>query len=310
MAGSTTASDDDEEYVKGILQLAKDKALAPLHAALSKPARRAYIQTALLLLATGALFATALAAYSIFYYAYVPTRGFSVPVHLQFDYASPPAGAFAPGAAGGGVGLLSAKHPWGAATGLRKWLVSEQPYDVRVELDMPRTRANREAGNFMLGVKLWGPPGAKSGGATVGDGISAFSLPGDEAGAGGGMEEVVLASSSRPAILTWRSDVVENVGKAVGLPWYVLGWRKEAERLVVGVMEGVRFERGSWKYLPDKVSVEVRSAERLQIYGCWVVFEAKLGGLRYVFPFPIFSGDIPSLLLWMGCWICWRLLLR
>lgn len=193
-------------------------------------------------------------------------------MHLQFDYAQQQQQQqpFADGVARG------TKHPWGRAAGLRKWLVSEQPYDVRVELDMPRTRANRDAGNFMLDVKLFGPPAARSG-TTVGDGIAPLSVD-DE-------EDVVLAQSSRPAILTWYSDVVENVGKAVALPWYLVGWRREAERLVVGVMEGVAFERGSWKRLPDEVGVEVRSAGRLQVYGCWVVFEARLGGLRYVFFF-------------------------
>lgn len=201
-------------------------------------------------------------------------------MHLQFDYAQQQQQQQQPFADGVARGT---KHPWGRAAGLRKWLVSEQPYDVRVELDMPRTRANRDAGNFMLDVKLFGPPAARSG-TTVGDGIAPLSVD-DE-------EDVVLAQSSRPAILTWYSDVVENVGKAVALPWYLVGWRREAERLVVGVMEGVAFERGSWKRLPDEVGVEVRSAGRLQVYGCWVVFEARLGGLRYVF---FFFFGLPSL---------------
>ncbi|GME41095.1 putative tubulin-tyrosine ligase protein [Neofusicoccum parvum] len=209
MAASTTS--DDDEYVKGILQIAKEKALYPLHAATSKPARRAYIQTALLLAGACVLFSLAVTAYSVFYYAYIPTRGFSVPVHLQFDHHH--AGAAADGP-------QSYRHPWGAATGLRRWLVSDQAYDVRAELALPRSRANRDAGNFMVELALLGPAAAR-GGTRVGDGISAFAAApaGDEG-------EEVLAVSRRPACLTWYSDVVEGVNKAMEMPWYIMyNWR-------------------------------------------------------------------------------------
>lgn len=190
-------------------------------------------------------------------------------------------------------------HPWGTAGGLRPWLVSDQGYDVRVELEMPRTRANREAGNFMVELALLGPPGSSSSGTTVGSGIvGTYSSP-EGMGVGGKKknkaEEVVLAVSQRPAILTWYSDVVENVNKAIELPWYLLGWRREAERLTVGMMEGVRFERGR-QNLPEALRVEIRAVERLQVYGVRVVFEAKLRGLRY---------GLPRLLSFCFCFFCY-----
>ncbi|OJD40448.1 hec ndc80p family protein [Diplodia corticola] len=312
MTTSTTGS-DDEEYVKGAIEVVKDTLLSPLRRAFSKPARRAYIQTALLLLGTLGLAGVAIASYSVFYFAYVPYRGFTVPVHLQYPSSSAitspqqqnananaNARSFAELRDELCLGLSSSEkrdgrrrsegdvaayHPWGTAAGIRQWLVADQRYDVRVELDMPRTRANREAGNFMVELALLGPAGATAT-ATAGSGIvGAYGEGGGGAGAGDGVgkkkEDVVLAVSRRPAILTWYSDVVENVNKAVEMPWYLLGWRREAERLVVGMMEGVRFERG-WGNVPEALRVELRAVERLQVYAVRVMFEAKLQGLRYL----------------------------
>ncbi|OMP84427.1 Seipin-like protein, partial [Diplodia seriata] len=297
----------------------QDTLLAPVRHAFSKPARRAYIQTLLLILGTFALLGVAIAAYSVFYLAYVPTRGFSVPVHLQYPSSSTLSSSssqqdrsFAELRDELCLGLMAGEkkksrerergeerdvvyHPWGTAGGLRQWLVADQGYDVRVELDMPRTRPNRDAGNFMVVLALLGPAGAAGGGASVGSGIvGTYGVAGD--GGGGGAKgakaaDVVLAVSRRPAILTWYSDVVENVNKAVEMPWYLLGWRRESERLVVGMMEGVRFERG-WGNVAEALRVELRAVERLQVYAVRVVFEAKLRGLRYI----MYNYRLPSAL--------------
>ncbi|KAK0662838.1 Seipin [Lasiodiplodia hormozganensis] len=326
---ASTAGSDDEEYVKGAIEIVKDSLLAPVRTAISKPARRAYIQTVLLLFGTFALLGIAIAAYSIFYFAYIPTRGFSVPVHLQFPTTSTAINSrqqygdssSSSGSSdrsfaewkdelclGLGVGAQQREaqavvyHPWGTAGGLRPWLISDQGYDVRVELEMPRTRANREAGNFMVELALLGPPGSSSSGTTVGSGIvGAYSSP--EGMEGGGKKknkaEVVLAVSQRPAILTWYSDVVENVNKAIELPWYLLGWRREAERLTVGMMEGVRFEKG-WQNLPEALRVEIRAVDRLQVYAVRVVFEAKLRGLRYImYNYRLISALVFTTLFWI-----------
>ncbi|KKY23206.1 putative tubulin-tyrosine ligase [Diplodia seriata] len=192
MTASTTGS-DDEEYVKGAIEIVKDTLLAPVRHAFSKPARRAYIQTLLLILGTFVLLGVAIAAYSVFYLAYVPTRGFSVPVHLQYPSSS------------------------------------SSPSFSQQDRSFAELR--------------------------------------DE------------------------FDVVENVNKAVEMPWYLLGWRRESERLVVGMMEGVRFERG-WGNVAEALRVELRAVERLQVYAVRVVFEAKLRGLRYI----MYNYRLPSAL--------------
>ena len=98
----------------------------------------------------------------------------------------------------------------------------------------------------------------------------------------------VLAQSLRPAILTYASPIVDTASKVSQLPWYLLGWRKEAERLEVSMMEGVKFARG-WRNVPGSLKLEIHSTEPMQIYDATVNFVARFSGLRQVHP-PIDRG--------------------
>ncbi|KAK8252755.1 putative adipose-regulatory protein-domain-containing protein [Phyllosticta capitalensis] len=330
MPSSGSSDDEDEyEYQKGALTIAKEKLLRPLHIALSPPARRAYLTTTLTLVTSAFLLATALLAYALFYYAYIPTRGFSVPVHLQFNPfpgAHPQLQQHGDEASTFYQAQLM-RHPFGTAhlrtgpsgDGAHR-LVSQQAYDVRIELRMPRTRRNREAGNFMVETELFGPvrpplaPGddAQQQAAGQNSYSSAGSWGRGNKATGGGSWSMMasargsptvegrdlLARERRPAILTYYSAPVEHVIKALELPMYLVGWRREAETLEVPMMEAVRFERG-WRNLPEVVRVEVQAVERMQVYGCAVVFEARLQGLRYLmYNYRIISVIVFSLVFW------------
>ncbi|KAI9893491.1 MAG: hypothetical protein M1814_006788 [Vezdaea aestivalis] len=109
-----------------------DLALAPARVALSKPARRAYLTTALILSASFILYGIAVFAYSLFYMQYIPKIGLEKVVHLQFE---------------------PDQHPYALAP-LGPALVSNQPYDVSVHLLLPRSPPNLATGNFMLDLSL------------------------------------------------------------------------------------------------------------------------------------------------------------
>lgn len=126
---------------------------------------------------------------------------------------------------------------------------------------MPRTPSNRAAGNFMLAIDLLGPE------ASLIDIASAN--PSD-----------VLATARRPAILTYYSDTMEHVHRASGLIWHMLGWRKEAEKIEVKMMEGVEFSRG-WRNIPSAARLELQGDRSLQVYNASLAFTARLRGLRY-----------------------------
>lgn len=91
----------------------------------------------------------------------------------------------------------------------------------------------------------------------------------------------VLARVRRPAILRYRSRLLENARKAAVMPLYLIGWKEEAELLEVNMMEKVRFQRGKGQ-VPKSVVVTVESMERMQFYWMKAKFTARFRGLRSV----------------------------
>lgn len=140
-------------------------------------------------------------------------------------------------------------------------MVSLQPYDVDVKLDLPRTPSNLAAGNFMLDLTL-------------------FSRPSTSARTGANTAVDEIAKSRRPAILTYASSMVDTASKLSLMPLYVIGWHREAETMQVRMMEEVEFPRG-WRNLPESMRLEIHSDERMQVYSAKVQFRAKFSGLRY-----------------------------
>ena len=90
----------------------------------------------------------------------------------------------------------------------------------------------------------------------------------------------VLARSRRPAILTYASTIVDTASTLSGIPWYMMGWKKESEVLEVTMFEGVEFSKG-WKNIPDMVKVVVEADKKMQFYDVGVKIVARFGGLRY-----------------------------
>ncbi|PYI34069.1 adipose-regulatory protein [Aspergillus indologenus CBS 114.80] len=152
-------------------------------------------------------------------------------------------------------------HPWGVAS-LGSDLVSLQMYDVQVELELPRTPSNVAAGNFMLDLALYSPPAAS-------------------AETGLNTSTTLLSQSRRSAILTYASPLVDTANKLVLMPFYVLGWNREAEKLRVGMLENVQFPRGQ-RNVPSSLRLEIQSAEKMQIYRARVMFKATFTGLRWI----------------------------
>ncbi|KAB8257809.1 putative adipose-regulatory protein-domain-containing protein [Aspergillus pseudonomiae] len=172
-------------------------------------------------------------------------------------------------------------HPWGIAS-LGSELVSLQAYDVNVELELPRTPSNLAAGNFMLDLTLVSQPST-----SVLTGTNSSTFP--------------LSRSRRPAILTYASPLVDTASKLSLMPFYVFGWTREAEKLVVPMMERVEFARGR-RNLPESLRLEIHSNEEMQIYKATVEFKARFTGLRWMmYNWKITSFFIFSSLFWSIC---------
>ena len=94
-------------------------------------------------------------------------------------------------------------------------------------------------------------------------------------------ETDILAHSRRPAILTYASPLVNTVNTIAEVPLFLLGFRKEMEKLDVCMMEGIEFARG-WRNVPKSLRLEVQADEKIQVYSVSVRFVARFAGLRYV----------------------------
>jgi hypothetical protein len=203
------------------------------------------------------LFGVAVLAYTIFYLSYIPRIGFERTIYLQFDNVYHNEDSRYDGAG----------NPYGTVT-LSPDLVSLQKYDVSIELSMPRTPENRDAGNFMLEATMYAP-------GTMIDPVKERMVP------GAAEADNRLTRSRRPAILPYRSLAVEYLYRLTELHWYILGWRSEADKLTVNMWEDLEFVRGL-RNVPSTMRLDIQSTHRMQIYSAKALFRARFRGLRWL----------------------------
>ena len=232
-------------------------ALRPFDILFSKTARRAYLTTLLLIFGTTVLLGLAVIAYTLFYWSYIPRIGFERTIYLQFDNVFSASDSRYDGAG----------NPYGTI-GLSPDIVSLQRYDVQVELTLPRTPDNRNAGNFMLEAAMFAP-------GTMIDPVKDTILP------GAADVDNRLAFSRRPAILSYRSWIMEYIYRLTELHWYLLGLRQETEKLKISMWENVEFPRG-WRNLPATMRLDIQSSDRMQVYSAEAIFKARFRGLRWL----------------------------
>ncbi|QIW95124.1 hypothetical protein AMS68_000642 [Peltaster fructicola] len=259
--------DDDEA---GLIALGKRKiveyVIEPLQALLSKTAIKAYLTTALVTVVAFFLLLLAFAAYILFYWSYIPQIGFESAIHLQFDNVFDSSQAYQ-----NSLGVVRT-YPYGHVD-IAPYVISNQRYDIAVEITLPRTAENIAAGNFMLDVALKGPAKKRAAtelGEAIRDGV--LSINEDNAN--------VLARSRRPAIIPYRSRITDLVYRISELHWYLLGARQESEKIRISAFEGVSFAQG-WRNIPTSLRLEVQSIRRMQFYEVKVYFKARFSGLRW-----------------------------
>lgn len=235
----------------------QDNVRKPIDAITSTTARRAYLTTFLLLATALVLLGFAITAYTLFYWSYIPRIGFERTIHLQFDNVYRSDDSRYDGAG----------SPYGTVY-LSPDVVSAQRYDVFVELSLPRTLENQEAGNFMIEATMYASESAV-------DPLKEALVP------GAADADNQLARSRRPAILLYRSQIVDQLYKFTQLHWYLLGWKSETDSLKVSMFESVEFSRG-WRNVPASMLVQIQSINRMQVYSAKAIFRARFRGLRWL----------------------------
>jgi seipin len=230
-------------------------------------------------------------------------RGISAPVYLQYDHGSTTRHTLLQGPTS-----EPRNYPFGIAN--IPGLVSRQKYDVVVEMTVPRSSANLNAGNWMIGLEMRGP-------STIAGGIKGMLgwdeewdvqdySQGDVPGAttqkvvaeGLATTPTVLARSRRPAILTYRSYIIEHIHRLIRIPLYLIGWHTESEHVEINMMESVEFDKGV-RNVPTSVKIELRSRHPLEVYTVSVRFSARLEGLRWLmYRYWLSSAIVGTCLFW------------
>ncbi|KAI9663378.1 MAG: hypothetical protein M1831_002662 [Alyxoria varia] len=296
---------DDEEIP--FLEKVQDIFLAPVRIFTAPSYRRIYVRGFIFICASAILGFLAVIAYTAFYFQFIPSLGFTLPIHLQFpdpELLPNPLQLQYPQQ---GASSAVIKYPFGIAQVPSGALTSKQAYDVRVHVCLPRTPENLQAGNFMLDVELRGearlpPPPLRSVSNSGAD--KRTGSDGERTSAEDAAMAPVLAREARPAILTYVSPMVSRVATAALLPAYLLGFARETECLSKTIMDSVAFAKG-WRNVPSTVRVEVRgrdqkSGEAMRLYGMSVEFAARFEGLRYLmYNHRIFSFVIFTTLFWL-----------
>jgi seipin len=223
--------------------------LVPVNVAISRPAIKAYLSTLLFLTFSLILIAISTTAYALFYYSHVPQLGLDATLHLQYGDAS---------------------YPHATTTLESSALSSQQPYDISLELHLPRTPNNLAAGNFMLDLSLLSRPSSTTSAPAL-----SLVLPNSSS---------TLAHSRRPAILPYKSPLLSITHNIVALPWHTLGLKDlDADILSVPMFELASFPRG-WRNVPG-------------VYSAKVIFRARFEGLRYI----LYNYRILSFLVFTSC---------
>jgi seipin len=199
-------------------------------------------------------------------------------------------------------GYSDGQNPYGFVT-LDSTLTSQQPYTITLTLDLPRTPGNVHGGNFMLDISLLSPSYKPAAQDTTLPFANRGSIP----------PEAILFTSRRPTIMTYHSPLIGLSKQIAALPWYIFGWRKDSERLVVEMADSVQFPRG-WRNIPGSVYVEVQGrGQDIQVYDIQLKLHAKFWGLRWImYNHRIFSFVVGTGAFWTAevivalfTWVIW-----
>jgi len=185
----------------------QDLLLTPLHHLLSKPARRAYLQTVLLFTTSITLFFIALLSYILFYASYVPSVGIIRSVHFSYAYFPRPS-------------LLShfanrssrVEHPTASVSFSEGELIHDQPYKITLYMRIPASPRNIEQGNFDVDLEL----------------RDTFA---------------VLLHTRRPGILTYRTPLLTTLRTLAFSPLLIAGVSRQEETLQIALAESAVFAR-------------------------------------------------------------------
>ncbi|CAN8098295.1 unnamed protein product [Discula destructiva] len=212
--------------------------------ATSKTAQRTLITTILFGGVSAVLFGVACLGYLTFYHNYLPDQVTTVPMHLQYGYAT---------------------NPYAVVDLKGQSFSAYQDYDITVTLKLPRSPANLARGNFMLALHLL-------------DDAPALPQPVPEP-----VDVLVgrhiLHTSTRAAIVPYTDPLVSLASRVLFLAYHIFIPASETVTLAVPLVERLEFRPGTMS--PTTLVVDVQAGQTLQVYRAFVTITAQLAGLRW-----------------------------
>jgi seipin len=179
-------------------------------------------------------------------------------------------------------------HPFAHTQLETSALTSNQPYDISIDIHLPRTPSNVDAGNFMLDLSLLSPPSTPP---NIPTSITTL-IPNTT---------TTIAHSRRPAILPYSSPILNIYQTVISLPLHFLNLRNpDATTLHIPMFERVSFSRG-YRNIPTALTLSLQTQSHspipMQIYSATILFEARFQGLRwFVYHYRLLSWMLFSTL--------------
>ncbi|XP_036404121.1 seipin-like isoform X1 [Megalops cyprinoides] len=224
--------------------------------------RRTLLQAAILLCVLVLLLWVAIFLYGSFYYSYMPTASFRMPIHYHYrtdcDSSSRDLCSF-PMA---NVSLLR--------NGRDQVMIYGQPYRISLDLEMPESPVNQDLGMFMIRMSCYSSEGRSI--ATVSRSVS-----------------LLTSSGSRTAMLHFRSSLLQTMATLLFSPLLLSGMSEQKQLVEVELFSAYKEN----SYLPTVGAVIEIQSLQIQIYSAQLWIHAHFTGIRYLlYNFPLLSGLI------------------
>ncbi|KAK9483311.1 putative adipose-regulatory protein-domain-containing protein [Lipomyces starkeyi] len=241
--------------------------LVPIRLLASKPMLRTYLRVILGTIAASTLFVVAVLAYIAFYQTYIPYDEVRMPIYFDYSTGDSPS----------------------TFTALPDPLVlfPHQAYSVVIHLMVPRTPHNTKLGNFMLSVRLYeaDPLAAISRSTDIpvdrlSTTISRHSLAllsSTSEKVAGVLHDITLLEARRPAILKYKSDLLDALDTLLFFPAYASGWMQQSDFLEVSMINNWILTNNS--KIPRFAAVQLD--RDVQVYDACVLFEVEWAGVRW-----------------------------
>ncbi|CAH0718562.1 unnamed protein product, partial [Brenthis ino] len=173
--------------------------------------------------------------YVIFYYTYMPNVTHVRPVHLQFKSCDE------------NMGICSFPSAHVQLTRRTQMLMSQQPYRIKLILEVPESQINKDLGMFMVCAQLRATGG------------------------------VLVSSSCRSAMLRHRSNLHHIIRTLFFAPLLLSGINEEKQFIQVELFSDFEDDQA----LPVTDAYVELQSRFVQLFSCELHIEAHFTGLRY-----------------------------